>query len=126
MITRQYDCFEFCIQDILHIKVLLYFPAEDGTIAAGGIGTSKVHRIGAARGGALADVAMSAHGHKHKLTVEIILPHEDLGLRFVCRQADIASDAKAGTEDITAVFALEDDLPLTFIDNTETGLGTTV
>ena len=122
MITRQYDCFEFCLQDILHIKVLLFFPAEDGTIAAGGIGTSKVHRIGAARGGALADVAMGAHGHKHKLTVEIILPHEDFSLRLVIGQTHITSDTIAGTEDVAPVFALEDDLTLTFVDNAEAGL----
>ena len=104
----------------------LLFPAEDGAVAAGGIGTGEVHRIGTAGGGTLADVTMGAHRHEHELAIEIVLPHEDLGLLFVCRQADITSDAKAGTEDITAVFALEDDLPLTFIDNTETGLRTTV
>ena len=104
----------------------LLFPAEDGAVAAGGVGTSEVHRIGTARGGTLPDVTMGVHRHEHELAIEIVLPHEDLGLLFVCRQADITSDTKAGTEDIAAVFALEDDLPLTVVDDAETGLGTMV
>ena len=109
-----------------HIIMNLLFPAEDGAVAAGGIGTGEVHRIGTAGGGTLADVTMGAHRHEHELAVEIVLPHEDLGLLFICRQADIASDAKAGTENVASIFALENDLSLTFVDNTEAGLGTMV
>lgn len=69
---------------------------------------------------------MGAHRHEHELAIEIVLPHEDLGLLFVCRQADIACNAIAGAEDITAVLTLEDDLSLAFVDDSETGLGTTV
>ena len=42
-------------------RCLLYFPTEDGTIVTGRVGTSEVHRIGAARDGTLTDIAVGTH-----------------------------------------------------------------
>ena len=71
------------------------FPAEDGPIAASWIGTCEVHRIRTARGGTLAEVTVGAHGHEHELTVEIVLPEEDLGFRNIGCETDIAGNAIA-------------------------------
>ena len=54
--------------------------------------------------------------------VQVVLPYEDLSLRFVCGQTDISRDAIARNKDISSVLTLEDNLTLSFVDDAETGL----
>ena len=69
---------------------------------------------------------MSAHRHQHKLMIEVVLPKEDLRLRGIGSEAHIACQTIAGTEYVSAILALENDLALTLINHTETGQRTAV
>ena len=53
--------------------------------------------------------------------IQIVLPKEHLGLRFIRCQAHITSNAIACTEDVTTIFALQDDLTLAFVNDPEAG-----
>ena len=64
---------------------------------------------------------MRAHRHEHELVVQIVLPKEHLGLRFIRCQAHITSNTITSTEDITTIFAPQDDLTLSFVNDTEAG-----
>lgn len=96
-------------------------PPEDGTIATSWVGTSKIHGIWTACGGALSDVAMILQGIKHEVMVKIVLPEEHLGLLRIVREAHIASQTLAIDLHITAIDTLQRHLALSTIDKLETG-----
>ena len=52
--------------------------------------------------------------------VEVVLPHKHLGFRGVSGQTDITGKTIAGTEDVATILALENNLSLSFINDTKT------
>ena len=105
---------------------LFTYPSEHSTISTGRVGAGEVHRVGAAGGRTLADIAVVSHRHEHELVVQIVLPHKDFGLSLICCQSYVTGDAIASAEDITAVLTLEDYLTLASVYNTETCLRSVV
>ena len=99
--------------------LLFYFPSEHGTVTTGRVCTGEIHGVRTARCGTLAQIAVGAHRHEHKLMVEIVLPHKHFCFRFISGQADITSKSLASTEDVTSVLALEDNFALTFVYEVE-------
>ena len=59
---------------------LLLFPVEDGTVETGGVRTGKVHGVGTAGGGTLAQIAMVLQRIEHEVVVKVVLPDELLSL----------------------------------------------
>ena len=104
----------------------LLVPAEYSAIATGRVGTREVHRIRTACGRTLSYIAMGAHGHKHELMVQVVLPQEHLSLLDIGSETDITCETIACAEDITSVGTLENHLTLSFVDHLETGLSTLV
>ena len=97
----------------------LFFPSEDCAVSFSRIGSLVIHGVGAACSWALADVCVCACGHEHELFVEVVLPEKLFCLVLVGGEAHVASYAVTGYEDVTAIFALEDDFAVSAVDDAE-------
>ena len=96
-----------------------FFPLQHGAVAAGRVGTGEVHGVGAARGGALADVAVTLQREEHEVVVEVVLPEELLGFLKVGGEAHVAGQTVAVDLDVAAVGALQGNTALAAVDDLE-------
>ena len=95
--------------------LVLFFPMEDGTVAAGGVGTCEVHGIGTAGSGALAEIAVVVHREEHEIVVEVILPEECFGFGEVVGEAHITGESVAIDFHIAAIGTLQRDKTATSV-----------
>lgn len=98
-------------------RLLLRLPMEDGSVTASWVSTSEVHAVGAARGGALAQIAMALQRQQHEVMVEVVLPQELLCVKGVCSESHIAWKTVAIDFHVATIGTLQGHTPLTTVDD---------
>lgn len=78
-----------------------------GAIAAGRVGTGKIHRVWTSRSGTLPDITVVAQRKEHEVVVEIVLPQEGLSLQDVGGETHVTGQSLAVDFHITSVDALQ-------------------